>query len=407
MFGARILGLAFGFVATVWAARCLGPKNLGISGMVQNVVLQATMLVGAITPTVLIRQYKSLNNDEDRNRLVRITNGFRLLMSMVLCVVAAMILAFHGVPEIYHRVGWMFIPNLLLVSIQPSWLFQAVEKQQFQSTIAVFQPALTAVIYITFFKPGMSAGADLLAITTVALVLLIVYWIAIYKLTPLTGSFFSFEGLDEAWELLLKSRWLFVSALAIYVYTILEQPLIGWLYSVEELGKYRTAVRVTEGLNGTFVIISTILFPRFIEWRKQGEAILWRKQLQLTLIFSIGGGAAAILGFILIPYFYPFIFGRDFIQAGLPCAILVSSKILVIVNSVFGGGLLTDHKFDKAFSLIVIITAILSLSLNLILIPRFGMFGAAWMNLLSEVFILVAFIWMTFRRHRTVMMLVN
>ncbi len=403
MVGARIVGLGFGAIGAVWAARCLGPKNLGISGMVQNVVQQAVLMIGVLSPTVLIREYKSLENDEERSDLLKLTNGFRLLLALGFCILAVPFLTFRWLPDLYLRVGWMFIPILLVISIQPIWIFQAAEKQQFQSMIAVFQPALTALIYLFFFRPGMSAGADLIAITTVATVLLVVYWTTIYKLTPLNGNFFSFQGLEKIWSLTRKSRWLYVMALAMYIYTLLEQPLLGWLYSVEELGKYRTAVKVTDALNGTFAIIPMILFPRFIEWRKRGEAVLWNRQMKLTVLFAAGGAAAATAGFILIPRFYPLVFGVPFAQAGIPCAILVLSKIVTIVSGIYGWGLLTDHRYDKKVSIAMILTAVFSLGANFFFIPRFGMYGASLINLASEVIILMAMVRLTVRRHRALL----
>ncbi len=402
MVGARIVGLGFGAIGAIWAARCLGPKNLGISGMVQNVVQQAVIMIGILSPTVLIREYKSLENDEEKNNLLRLTNGFRLLLALGFCMLAVPFLAFRWLPDLYSRVGWMFIPNLLVISIQPIWIFQAAEKQQFQSLIAVFQPALTALIYLFLFRPGMSAGADLLVITAVATVLLAVYWTTIYKLTPLKGSFFSFRGLEKIWSLARKSSWLYMMALAMYIYTLLEQPLLGWLYSVEELGKYRTAVKVTDALNGTFALIPIILFPRFIEWRKRGEAVLWGRQMKLTLLFTVGGTMAAIVGFLLIPRFYPLVFGAPFAQAGLPCAILVLSKIVTIVSGIYGWGLLTDHRYDRKVSLVMILTAVFSLGANLLFIPRFGMYGASLVNLASEVVILTAMVALTVRRYRAI-----
>jgi O-antigen/teichoic acid export membrane protein len=403
MVGARILGLGFGVVGAIWSARCLGPRNLGISGMVQSIVLQATVFIGIISPTVLIREYKNLESDQARTRLVKATNWFRFLLAAFVCLAAGIVLAFHWVPTTYQIVGWMFIPNLLLVSIQPIWIFQAAEKQQFQSVIAIFQPALTALIYLVFFKPGMSAGADLVVISSVALTLLIVYWYAVYQLIPLKGNPFAFQGLKEAWNLAMRSRWLYVSALAIYIYTLLEQPLLGWFCSVEELGKYRTAVRVTDSLNATFSIIPMILFPRFIEWRKKGEEIFRKRQYKLAVFFTIFGLVTATLGFIFIPFFYPYIFGAAFAQAGLPCAILVFSKIVTVVNGIYGWGLLTDHRYDKAVSLVLIFTAFFSLVSNLFFIPLFGMYGAAGVNLSSEIFVLIAFIWLSARRYRFVM----
>ena len=161
MAGARVLAMAFGAVGSIYAARCLGPRNLGISGMVQNIVAQASLLLGVIYTTVLVREYKNANKDEARNQLIRVSTTFRLMGALVFCAIGGVVMAFHLMPPEYHFAGWFFIPLLLLGTIQPAWVFQAAEKQHFQSALAVLQPALAAVLYISLFKPGISAGADL------------------------------------------------------------------------------------------------------------------------------------------------------------------------------------------------------------------------------------------------------
>ncbi len=402
MTASRVLGMASGAAGAVWVARCLGPKNLGLSGMVQNLVFQAAVLFAALSPTLLVREYKHSPDEGARNRLIRTTYGFRLLTAVGLCLAAVPILVLHLVPPDYQRVGWLFLPNLLLLSLQPAWIFQAAEKQQFQSLLALFQPLLTALFYFGLIRPGMSAGADLLVITAVTTVVTTAYWVAVYRLTPFQGSFCSFQNLGEAWALAVKSRWLFLSMLAIYVYTLLEQPFLGWLRPIEELGRYRTAVRVTDAVNATLTLIPVLLFPRFIEWRKEGEKVLWKHQGRLLGLFGIGGAAAAALGFLVIPACYPFVFGPGFESAGLPCVLLVTSKIVVLVSGVYGWGLLTDHCFDHKVCLATVATAVFSLGCNLFLIPRFGMMGASLTNLASELLILGLFLWLSVARYRKV-----
>ena len=393
MAGARVLGMGLAAIGQIWAARCLGPKNLGISGMVLNIVAQAMLVIGIISQTVLVREYKNIYEPEARNRIVQATNGFRFLEAFGFCLIAALLMAFNMIPDQYHFVGWFFIPILLLTAIQPSWIFQAAEKQHFQSLIAVLQPTLAAIIYLAWFKPGMSAGDDLFVYSIISAILLVIYWWAIYKITTLKGSFFKFGEMKEIKYLILKSKWLFISGLAIYVYTSFEQPLIGWLYSVEELGKYRTAVNVTNTAQAFFTIIPVILYPRFIEWKKRGEAFLWNRQLKLSIFFSIFGVLFGLLGFIFIPFFYPFVFGLAYKQAAIPCSILFVSKIIVVISGIFYWGLVTNDKYDKFLSIAMIVTAIFSFISNIIFIPLWGMYAASSINIISEFILLIVCIW--------------
>ncbi len=398
MVGARGLGMTFGALGSVWAARCLGPRNFGISGMVQSLVLLAGVLVTVIYPLVLIRDYKNAPDDEARNHLVQITNGFRLAVSLVFCGLAAVFLGLHLEPVDFHFAGWFFLPILFLNSLQPTWIFQAAEKQHFQSLLAVLQPALTAAYYVAFIRPGMSAGSDLLGITLVSALLTFIYWKAVFKLTRFHGRFFILDEWKEVWTLVFKSRWLFLSALAIYVYNSLDQPLLGWLHSLEEQGRYRTAVRVTDAAQSFLAILPSVFFPRFLEWRKKGEEFFWARQKKMVLWGALFGGVAALTGFLLIPLFYPFVFGAAYARAAWPCAILISAKIMDALGQIFSLGLMTDHDFDKVILIATFGIAIFSMGSNLLFIPRFGMYSAATVNLLSEVIMLTTCFWVSSQR---------
>jgi O-antigen/teichoic acid export membrane protein len=398
MVGARGLGMAFGALGSVWAARCLGPLNFGISGMVQSLVLLTGVLITVIYPLVLIRDYKNAPDDEARNHLIQVTNGFRLAVSLAFCALAAPILGLRLEPAAFHFAGWFFLPILFLNALQPAWIFQAAEKQHFQSLLAVIQPALTAAYYMLFIRPGMSAGSDLLGITLVSALMTFIYWRAVFKLTPFRGRFFTLDQWWEAWALILKSRWLFLSALAIYIYNSLDQPLLGWLHSLEEQGRYRTAVRVTDAAQGFLTILPTIFFPRFVEWRKKGEEFFWGRQRKLLVLGGFLGGLAVAAGFILIPLLYPLVFGAVYARAAWPCAILISAKIVDVLGQIFSLGLMTDHAYDKAVLAATLGTAVFSLGLNLLFIPRFGMYTAATVNLMSETIMLAVCFWVARRR---------
>ena len=400
MVGARAFGLAFAALGSVWIARCLGPRNFGISGMVQSLALFSGTFLAVLYPPVLVRDYKDMGNNRDRNRLIQVTNTYRLAVAALFCVLAAGMLVLGMEPPSFHFAGWFFLPILFLTALQPTWIFQAAEKQQFQSLLAVLQPALVALYYAAVIRPGMSAGWDLLGITLVTGIVTFVYWRAVFKLTHFEGSFFAWDGWSEIWKLVVKSRWLFLFFLCTYVYNNLDQPLLGWLSSLEEQGKYRTAVRVTDAAQGFLTILPSIFFPRFIEWRKKGEEFFWGRQTKLLAFGAFLGTGTAALAFLIIPLAYSPVFGAAYAQAARPCAILVSAKIVDCLGQVYSLGLMTDHAFDKKVLAAGLTTAVVSLGSNLVFIPRFGMTSAACANLLSETLMLAFCFILSWRRIR-------
>jgi O-antigen/teichoic acid export membrane protein len=200
---------------------------------------------------------------------------------------------------------------------------------------------------------------------------------------------------DLAW----RGRWLFVAGASAYAYGVLEGPLMGYLLSVTDLGRYRTAQSLAALADLVTIAIPTILFPRFIEWRKQGVSHLWHRQLKIAGILAALFVPATIGALVIVPRVHRLIFGAAFAGASTAAAILIVSKLIVMLNGVFAWGMMADRAQDKRTALLMVSVAVVSVSLNVFLLPRFGITSAAIVNVVSESLILLGAFWMGWSHH--------
>lgn len=107
MITTRGIGLAVAAAGSIWAARCLGPEKLGISGMVISVVAPMTLLVDLNQDVSLVRRYKSYETDEARAQLIRKTFIFRGLLCLAYMAVIACLIAITGLPGANWHLGAM------------------------------------------------------------------------------------------------------------------------------------------------------------------------------------------------------------------------------------------------------------------------------------------------------------
>ena len=398
MVGARIAGMAFGAAGSIWAARCLGPENLGISGFIISISTQVILLFAVLQQTVLVRNYMSATSDQVRQELVTAATTFYCASSLVISVIITCALVTGFISKPYSDLVAFLILIIFASALQPTWLFQATEKQQFQSIVSVLQPFLQGLFYWIYFRPGMSAGADLVVIAVVSALVTTCYWIALFRLHVINYVPISLRMLGKISILLKQSRWYFILSVAVYIYTTLEMPMIGWLRSLDELGQYRTAFTLTGAAKAFFDIIPAILFPRFVEWRRASEELLWKRQCQLVAVFLPLGVIGSGVAFLLMPYVYSTLYGDVFLPAAIPCAVLVCSKFVVMVNGIFFWGLATDSTSDRKMALWMIGIAVISLISNMVFIPEFGMLGSSLINLFSEILILALCWCMSYRR---------
>lgn len=384
----RVVGMGLAAVGSVWAARCLGPENLGISGMVNSVVQQAAVFGNMISTTVLIREYKVADQAE-RHRLVKAYFTLQVVLAIGLSLLAIPMIMGGVFPTAFAFAAWMFIPLVLLGAMQSAnWLFQATERIDFQSFLAVVSPAATSVIYVVWFRPGMSAASDLIVASSVGAMMSVIYWVAIYRKTDFKGSPFSLAALHDSLALIKRSRWFYLVGIVTYAYTSLEMPLLGYLGSIEQVGLYRSAGTMVRAAQGFLTVVPVLLFPRFVEWRRQSEELLWKRQRILAVWFGTVAVLGSIAAFAILPWLHPRLFGHAFAAAAIPSAILVTSQMVILVNGIFGWGLWADRRNDRAMAVLMTVTALISVGLNLLFIPRFGTYAAAIVNLVSELLIL-------------------
>ena len=86
---------------------------------------------------------------------------------------------------------------------------------------------------------------------------------------------------------------------------------------------------------------------------------------------------------------YPFVFGSQYAAATIPCMLILTGKAVSMVGMIVVSGLRAIHR-DRPIFWAATVAGILSISLNAILLPRFGVNAAAYIYILCELTVLTA-----------------
>lgn len=183
-----------------------------------------------------------------------------------------------------------------------------------------------------------------------------------------------------------------ISAVMISIYYTVDALLIGYLRSTEEVGQYAIAYRIPLAILAFATLWGSVLFPHFsaLAARSRSEV---REQIgyfaSLALVASLPMLAGAlVVGEQLIPG----LFGIEFERAGTPFIVLMFAAALVpfSVNWAAGAVSLGDER-HQAYA--VTLGAVINLGANLLVIPEYGMTGAAVTTVCAEVVVFVYLIW--------------
>jgi len=162
--------------------------------------------------------------------------------------------------------------------------------------------------------------------------------------------------------------------------------MLGYFTNVETVGLYHPAVR-TAGLQQSILIAFTGIFaPMFSKYFTQNNFTGMHHIYKLVTRWIL---TLVIPVFILIILFSTkimLLFGADFIQSS---GVLIILSIGTSIFAVFGvsSTALVVSGYQKLNLVNALIVTILNICLNIILIPKYGIMGAAWATLSSMIFI--------------------
>lgn len=183
----------------------------------------------------------------------------------------------------------------------------------------------------------------------------------------------------------LQSLSLFIPALAIQVYTMLDKVMLGEMCGESATGYYENAqkmVRLASTIASSIVAVSV---PRMAYYYANQETKKFEKQLQDVfsyvsfLVFPMCFGLAGIAANFSFWYY-----GENF--AGIETLIIVGSPLIVSLgwSTILGNMVLIASNKQNLYTRTVYIGAALNVLFNIVLIPQIGALGATISSVIAE-----------------------
>lgn len=183
--------------------------------------------------------------------------------------------------------------------------------------------------------------------------------------------------------LLSFSIWTFMSSGGLLIFTYSDTILIGLFMTEADVGIYRVAFQLTSVASFLVIAFHTVLFPRISNWHAENRFDLIENSLTRSFTYSLFLAIPITAGgFILSEKLISFLYGAAF-EPGAP--ILIILLFVQIANIFMFLQTMCLNAMDKPRISFYITTAsaVLNIILNILLIPVFGIAGAAFASLIS------------------------
>jgi O-antigen/teichoic acid export membrane protein len=182
---------------------------------------------------------------------------------------------------------------------------------------------------------------------------------------------------------LLRSAWpMTLSALAIVAYMRIDQIMIKHMLDAQSLGLYSSVTRIYEGWIIMFTVVSVSLLPVISKLKSKSVEIY---RIKLTHLFSLLiwiSIAGALFSTIFRYEIISIIFGPDFLAASRVFSIVMWSAPFAAIGSLTVR-YLTIENMERKIAIRTFIALAVNIGLNIILIPLYGIEGAAISTLIA------------------------
>lgn len=383
--GIQLVQYLLPLVTFPYLTRVLGPSNFGKVAFAVAFIAYFQLLTDYGFNFSATREI-SIHRD-DPERVSRIYSSVMATKTLLLTVTFTAMLTlillidrFRSDWLLYIFTYGLVVGNLLF----PAWFFQGVERMRYISILRIVSSLIyTALIFIIVRGPG-----DYLYVPLINSAGFIV--VGLYSQRIVLREFgvnFMVPSLADIREQLLEGWHLFISTLAISLYTTSNRFILGLLVSSATLGYYAVAEDITRALQGLVSPISQAIYPYFSRIQRDDRERA-RYELRKMLVFM--GALTFILSValaLLAPVIVGILAGPAYSESIPLLQVLVFIVFAVGVNNILGVQGLVSFGYKEKFTRIVIFAGVVHIGLLLGLVMLLGSMGAAVAVVTTEIII--------------------
>lgn len=395
-------GLGYGqvvrYLFTVILTRLVGVHYLGIYSLGSSVTNIATVISKAGTDVGLMRYISQKDTEKDQKTIqddIRSTLKMGLVFSIVIMLVqiflsswlAETVFKESSLLRIVLIVYALSIPFMALMTIA-TFATQGFQLLKYKTFVEYILNPTVLILSMLFLYFAFSS--ELAIILPTLLTGIIGFFVANYLLKKVAGvNIFDIGNIGFNKEILTYSLPIMFTVMIGTLLHWMDIMMLGYFTNTETVGLYYPAVR-TAGLQQSILIaFSGIFAPMFSKYFSQSDGNGMNHIYKLVTRWILTLVVPIFILIILFSEKIMLLFGTEFLQSADTLRILIIGTSIFSIFGVSSTALaVSGHQKMNLFN--VIVASILNITLNIILIPKYGIMGAAIATLTSMSFIAVA-----------------
>lgn len=392
----KIIGLITGYAFTLFVTRQYGAYTMGIYAL-SFTILNMLSIFGKVGLDTTLVKYISDLVGRGRAQAARVAYIKAITIMVPLCMLISIGLYFLS-PLIAHHIFHKeyLTPYLKMVAIALlPFSFKAINESVMRglkriAAFAFFQyvsmSTVSLFVLVTYvFLLGMD-GDPVKALVIGAFIL---SGITLLYIQRSSRSLKADEPQDMGTTDILNYRamlgysvpLLFGSAM-VFITAWTDTIMLGIMSGSVELGVYSVAMRVAPLVSIAMISLNNIAGPQIAAFYGKRDMEGMRRSIQRAAKYSFWSAVPVFAVLIIFPSFILGLFGSEFHAATLALRLLLIGQLISTATGPVGQALQMTGK-QKSFQYLALVSMILNIILNALLIPRYGINGAAFASMCS------------------------
>ena len=186
-------------------------------------------------------------------------------------------------------------------------------------------------------------------------------------------------------KIVKDSYYLWISLIAFIIYTQVDKIMIGEILGVAEVGIYSIAIQLSSALAILIGPFQNSIYPKMMDLYRKDYNTYKALYLKVNTVFTQIYLFISILSIIVVKYLFPYIYAKEYTPAIL-CYGILTISIFFKANGALQTGHMTLKRITKKSFYKTLFGLVLNIILNLTLIPKYGIYGAAIATSITQVF---------------------
>lgn len=384
----QILNVLTPFITAPYISRVLGAEGIGIQSYTQSIQQYFLMFAALGTLSYGAREISMNRNDVyKRSKLFWEIELMTVSTSLLAVVGWVILILFSSKYKVYYTVLTI---GIFASMFDISWFFEGIEQFKLEVIRNSFFKILGIICLFIFIKSPNDLLLYIFITTVSTLLSSLSLWPYMKRyLVKVNPREFVFKRHFR--ETLIY----FIPTIATSIYTVLDKTLIGLITnSAAQNGYYQQAEKVINlAKSVVFTAINSVIGVRnsFLFAEKKYDEI--HEKIKQSFNFIFFAGFACCFGIMgVAKTFVPLFFGPGY-DAVVELLYIFSPIIIIIgISNCLGSQYYTPCGKRRQSANYLIVGSVVNLSLNLLLIPKFGAYGAAVASVAAETAITILYV---------------